>query len=1482
MLKHWLHQSQQVYSSIVTDAIKVCASLNQAATWEWDVATQRFWFSHELRALLGMEAGSERFEFAPQQWGSISQEPLVTEVQLTRSLPTVDLCYPVHIPDGIQIVLHETGTLWLDEQGAPRLLRGQVVRQDHDISQPALPVFPKFLSIGHDALEALLNASGTVMMVLDLSGHIVFFSKTAEDLTGYRFAEVARRPVWTLFLPECDRTAAHQAFTELVQRGESTQYENTWILRDGRQRQMIWYSVAIQQSAETPACVLTQGFDATERKASESLILQDREQQATLRELLELVLRGEELESTLAAALKKLLSVSWLALLPKGGIFLRDTKNQEMRLRISHLLSPQIMRMCDRLIPGVCHCGRALQSAQVQFAACLDAHHEVTYVGITDHGHYSVPLLSGDRVLGILVLYLSPGFIRDPLKEQFIVSACDILAGYILHKYDEQALRESEYHLKWAQAIAHVGSWIAEISSRQFLPSQEAGRILGCPHSCLKWEQWFALIHVEDRQHFLEQWAASIHHGTEFQSEFRLQNAQETVWIHAIAEVELDERQCSLRLIGMLRDISEARNAQLGLLQYQESLERLVEERSHLLKMEEQRSRLILESSADGLFGLDEQGYITFANPATCRILGYSHEELLTQHILNLIQPTHATEGDEPAAEFPVWTAIYGDQLIKIDSEYFWRSDGQPIMVEYEATPIHQDDQVTGTVVSFRDITERQAIQDTLRESEANLAHAQAIARIGSWHLDPRRDQLTGSEEIYRIFDMDTALPMSWQALLDKVDPLDRERVMGTWQSALTGRAYDHAYRIRVQNRVKWVRERAEVQMDSHQQPRAVVGAIQDITEIKGAEIATQQALLEAQRLAKAKSEFLANMSHEIRTPLNAVLGLARLGARDCQERMAKDHFLRIQDSGNHLLGLVNDILDFSKIEAGKLVLENIPFRLGDAIDRAIGLTAELAFARGLDLQVCEDPDLPRQLHGDIMRLTQILVNLLTNAIKFTEIGMVRLTVSQSDQSLVFRVQDSGIGMSIEQVERLFLPFEQADTSTTRKFGGTGLGLTITERLVKAMAGAVQVQSQIGRGSEFTVTLPLRVVQPVESSPMPPFKTLRVAGFSSAESEIIAEVLRDLGVQVEASPLNEAFQHPVPERLLLDGTKALQHPAVLGAIRQHQLGNTPIWVLMTPDIAHRLVNEGLSGVRLLHRPLRLRHMLEESTALETTIAIPGNRLQGLRILAAEDVPVNCVVLADILEQEGAEVVFAENGQQALDQVRAMDNYPFHLVLMDIQMPVMDGYQATRAILQDCPRLPIIGLTAHAIPEERDRCLAAGMLDRVTKPIHTDELVRAILHGIQESQKPEVMAPAIQHRDELFTPEGESTLAASETNCPSSLIDWTAINKRFNHREDFIDKLLTSVLTHQQVAAEALCEAVAHRDFQRIAFIAHGLKGVAGNIEAVEVREWAKAVEDCARSQNAEVLEQATALSEQLKQLLNEISVFLARERKPSA
>ena len=673
-----------------------------------------------------------------------------------------------------------------------------------------------------------------------------------------------------------------------------------------------------------------------------------------------------------------------------------------------------------------------------------------------------------------------------------------------------------------------------------------------------------------------------------------------------------------------------------------------------------------------------------------------------------------------------------------------------------------------------------------------------------------------------------------------------------------------------------------------------VAVSILDISERKQQENALKQAKARAEEATEMKSLFLANMSHEMRTPMNAVIGLAHLALKTELTPKQHDYIGNIHHAGRSLLSVINDILDFSKIEAGKLDIEEIDFALDDIISSVTTLTGQRAHDKGIEFLANVPSSIPVNLIGDPMRVGQILTNLVNNAIKFTEKGEIRLRTECVERSeamveLQFSVSDTGIGMSPEQVSRLFQPFTQADMSTTRKHGGTGLGLTISRKLVEMMGGRIWLESELNVGSTFFFTVPFGIGAETGSRHVVPsqLKKLRVlvVDDSAAAREILLDALCDITGSIDAvgsgAEAIEAIGRHEPlspyDIVFMDWQMpGMSGLAAIRRIKANQaIAHQPRIVLVTALGREEVREEAeqLGIDRFLMKPVT-RSMLIDSLV---TIFAPGapelsravadcdpQRLRGIRVLLAEDNEINQQIAVELLQGVGALVDVVENGRAAIDMLTvAGAEQRYDLVLTDLQMPEMDGYQVATHIRADARfrHLPIIAMTAHAIVEERERCFAVGMDDHVSKPIDADDLFETVSRHCRPLSLP---STSLVRTDPI-----EALSRIEDLDTVSGL-------RRVAGNKELYVRLLRQFVGQHTRTPKLLSEQFTRSDLEVIERNVHSLRGVAGNLGAQAVERAARSLEQAIhdRPEPSRLNALALTLSKTLAELLAQLTAVL--------
>ena len=640
----------------------------------------------------------------------------------------------------------------------------------------------------------------------------------------------------------------------------------------------------------------------------------------------------------------------------------------------------------------------------------------------------------------------------------------------------------------------------------------------------------------------------------------------------------------------------------------------------------------------------------------------------------------------------------------------------------------------------------------------------------------------------------------------------------------------------------------------------------------------------EAHQANLAKSDFLARMSHEIRTPMNAIIGLGQLLQKTRLDAQQRDYQDKVLASSDALLGVINDVLDYSRIEAGKLNIEAIPFVFSQIVHKVISQVALKAHDKGLELLFSIDPDVPRALIGDPMRLSQVLVNLANNAIKFTDSGevMIRVALAQTAEApearpgevrLALTVCDTGMGIAADQLDALFTPFTQVDESITRRFGGSGLGLAICRQLTEMMGGRISLESTVGQGSCFRCDLALALPTAAQTASLPapraPAPRLNgqhvlVVDDNTSGRALLCQMLQHFGLRTQACADGTAALHCLrqanaagdPFQLILldwlmpglDGIETAQR--ILDD--RMALGNLPQVLMVTAshDLSSARLRQAGIG-QLLTKPVTessLYDALQQVLPSASTPAQPApgpvldttpdfSRIRGAKVLLVDDVQINRDVAMAFLDRAGLSVDTAVNGRQAVTMVQSTN---YDLVLMDIQMPELDGLSATREIRQD-PRhtqLPILAMTAHAMSGDRERSLEVGMNDHLTKPINATTLFDALLHWIA----PRTASPG------LATP----TVTKLVDSAPSPSADLSALDGidtargLDNHLRQpaLYLRILRGFSTEFGAGADDINTALAQGDFPLARRLAHSLKSAAATIGAQELSDCAKVLENC--------------------------------------
>ncbi len=936
-------------------------------------------------------------------------------------------------------------------------------------------------------------------------------------------------------------------------------------------------------------------------------------------------------------------------------------------------------------------------------------------------------------------------------------------------------------------------------------------------------------------------------------------------------------------------------------------LEDSLQIRLELRRAQEQYQGLV-ESARDLVWQVDNEGKWSFLNAAAEGIYGLPPDRLLGEVALDMADPEHL---EKDYAAFG--KVLMGSELV--DHETVHKSaDGKARFLSFSATPLRDSTgEIRGAQGTARDVTDRvearEALQEVARKNSlvrslingtedmiffkdgegkyqgCNYKYAEFLGRTEEEIVGRTDEDLVGSERAAAYRKTDIEALTSWDPIKFDEWVVDREGRRRLWETVKT--VFRH------------------VESDH----LGLLGVVRDVTERKEAEERMRELAERAERATRMKSAFLANMSHEIRTPMNGVLGMTEI-LLDTELTEEQLQYLKIiRSSGESLLGVLNDILDISKIEAGHLELEEVSFDLSEQVLGAVALFSHAAVEKGSELMVDLRPEVPRGVIGDPVRLRQVLSNLVGNAVKFTPEGEILVSVSRTedgngDAALRFSVKDTGVGIPKDKQDAIFQEFTQADSSTTREYGGTGLGLTISRHLVSLMGGELQLGSEEGEGSEFFFTLQLPVdpdfaprAEPGARVDLSGIKALIVDDLET-NRRIFRDFLESAGARVQVvegavEALNllrtvhpqEPFDFAVLD-LLMPGRDGFQ---LAEDIRLDPgLRDLPLMILTSSNrpgdrkLAARLHVNGflqkpvsrpelLKGVNLILRERKERAAPETSPGrMEADRAASASRVltKGLKVMVAEDNVVNQQVAKGLLDRWGCEVTVVSNGIEALE---ALETRPFDLILMDVQMPEMDGLEATAEIRRDrrFSTVPIVALTAHVLPEERKKCEDVGMDDYLPKPFKPGELRERVEHWAQKVRA--------EGKDDSSPAEGPEEDSLPQEETPVLLEEFRAA-MRDAGIESVVDTAVAAYLQETPGRMDALEAAVAAEDWQAVEREAHGIKSGSKNLRADHFGALLESMEEAGREgRGADV----AAVLPELREAYQQVMEYLTSQESSS-
>jgi two-component system, sensor histidine kinase and response regulator len=1072
-------------------------------------------------------------------------------------------------------------------------------------------------------------------------------------------------------------------------------------------------------------------------------------------------------------------------------------------------------------------------------------------------------------------------------------------------KQDEKHFRELTHRFELATKAARVGIWDWYVPEDTLVWDDSMYFLYGLSKKDFKgeFEAWEKCLHPDDVADANQQLASALRGEKKFDTVFRIVMSDNTIrYIRAKADVHKDRFGNAVRMIGTNYEITPQMEAENALRELMFDLERQIKARTSGLEqaqkkllISEERFRGLVETINDIIWEQDAQGVITYISPMVTDILGYEQEEMMGTSFFK-----HTLASDP--AELWKKSKDNHNSLKNIQHQLGHKLTKSVIYLESNITPVFNSG---GILNSFRgvsrDVTQRKFQSENLRKL-SRAVEASPISVIITdaegtiEYMNPYVLKTTGYSQEELLGENPRILKGTSQS---------QSFVQSLWETISKGQQWEGEFcNIRKDKTTYWEHALISPLFDEENQISHYVGVQENITERKKADQEHARALIQAQAAVQAKNYFLANMSHEIRTPMNAIIGMTYLALETDLNQRQRDYLNKINISAKTLLDIINGILDFSKIDAGKLHLEKTSFRLSDVIEDSTNLISNKIARKGLELLILIDKNVPELLVGDPIRIGQVFNNLLSNAEKFTSKGEIEVSVqvkSQEDQYIVLEcmVADTGIGVSGSQQKQLFKTFSQADSSTTRRYGGTGLGLSIVKQLLKMMDGDVQLQSEQGKGSQFTFYFKVQMhsdsmrgsaqvmqipsltdksvllLNDNKSAALNCKKQLQCLSFTviePADNDHVLEAMKDgLTKEDEVALIlvdftlfkNVDFQQ-ICCNYYTDTTAAIP---LLIAVPIHQLNDAE--EMVKTWTATNIVAKPLIGSSLFNAIADACGFPElmSLNRKNPTYKIAGHlkTIAGSTVLLVEDNPINQKVAIELIERLEVNVVVANDGYEALKKVQNQD---FDLILMDIQMPRMDGLTACRNIRElkgKYEKLPIVAMTAHAMSGDREKSLEIGMNDHITKPIDPNVLYRCLYRWLKVQGQLKTAGVETSEVDIIGQDSEKKGLPLRLATLETEIgLGHVAGNKAL------YQQLLQNFILENQLFSEQMRQALTEKDQGTAILLSHTLKSVSGTIGAMCLNSLATALEDAIKENSHRLFDTLAGVENELGLVIEKI------------